>query len=46
MEAEPTEIALRFIKEHGIDEKYLDTLSQLIEDQISKIKANANTYPS
>lgn len=34
----PTEIASRFIEEHGVDTKLQDTLTKLISDQINKIK--------
>ena len=41
VDAKPKEIAQRFIKEHDVDQKYLQTLTQLIKDQISKIKSNS-----
>lgn len=41
IDADPSSIASRFINEHGVDPKYHYTLTQLIDDQISKIKENA-----
>jgi len=38
IDADPYEIAERFIHEQGIDPKYMKTLTQLIDNQINVVK--------
>ena len=42
IDIEPEQIVERFIKEQGIDQKYKNTLIQLIKDQINNIKGPNN----
>ena len=42
MDAAPSDIADRFINDHGIDGSLHGTLAQMIEDQINRIKASAS----
>ena len=42
MDSSAAEIANRFINEHGIDARFSETLTQMINDQICKIKASAS----
>ena len=42
IDSKPDEIAQRFINEHEVDQKYLQTLSTLIQEQINKIKNETN----
>ena len=38
LDAQPDDIALRFVNELGVDTKYLKDLTRLINDQINQIK--------
>ena len=42
IDAAPAEIAERFITQHGIDPKLLEQLTEMIDDQLCKIKASAH----